>query len=68
MNGHEKRVLIVEDDEDERIMLSLMLENVGCKVHMASDEHHALEEMKRRWFDVMVATHHIPYINGFRLV
>jgi DNA-binding NtrC family response regulator len=68
MNGYKKRVLIVEEAEDDRIMLSEMLENVGYKVHTASDEHQALEEMKRRRFDVMVATHHMPHINGVRLV
>ncbi len=68
MNGYGKRVLIVEHGEDERIRLSLMLGNVGYSVHMASDEHHALEEMKRRRFDVVVAAHRMPHINGLRLV
>jgi len=68
MNGYGKRVLIVEHDEDKQLMLSLLVGNAGYSVHMASDEHHALEEMKRRRFDVVVATHHMPHINGFRLV
>jgi len=68
MNGYGKRVLIVEHGEDERIMLCLILGNVGYNVHVASDEQQALEEMKRRRFDVVVATHHMPHINGFRLV
>lgn len=68
MNGYGKRVLIVGHDEDKQLMLSLMVGNAGYTVHMASDEHHALEEMKRRRLDVVVATHHMPHINGVRLV
>lgn len=68
MNGYGKRVLIVEHDEDERIMLCLILGNVGYNVYVASDEQQALEEMKRRRFDVVIAAHHMPHINGFRLV
>ena len=68
MNGYGKRVLIVEHDEDERNVLSLMLENEGYNVLMASEEGPALEQMKRRRFDVVVSVHHMPQINGFRLV
>jgi len=68
MNGYGKRALIVEHDEGERYVLSLLLENEGYNVHMVSEEGLALEEMKRRRFDVVVAAHHMPHINGFRLV
>jgi len=67
MTGYGKRVLIVEHDEGERDVLSLMLENEGYNVHMVSEEGLALEELKRRRFDVVVAAHHMPHINGFRL-
>jgi len=68
MTGYGKRVLIVEYDEGERDVLSLMLENEGYNVHMVSEEGLALEELKRRRFDVVVTAHHMPHINGFRLV
>src|SRR6478735_2241521 len=68
MTGYGKRVLIVEYDEGERDVLSLMLENEGYNVHMVSEEGLALEEVKRRRFDVVVTAHHMPHINGFRLV
>jgi len=68
MNGYGKRALIVEHDEAERDVLSLMLKNEGYNVHMASEECLALEEMKRRRFDVVVTAHHMPHVNGFRLV
>lgn len=67
MTGYGTRVLIVEHDEGERDVLSLMLENEGYNVHMVSEEGLALEELKRRRFDVVVTAHHMPHINGFRL-
>ena len=68
MTGYGKKVLIVEYDEGERYVLGLMLENEGYNVHMVSEEGLALEELKRRRFDVVVTAHHMPHINGFRLV
>lgn len=68
MNGYGKRMLIVEHDEDERNLLSLMLENEGFNVYVASEECLALEEMKRRRFDVVMSAHRMPHINGFRLI
>ena len=68
MTGYGKKVLIVECDEGERYVLGLMLENEGYNVHMVSEEGLALEELKRRRFDVVVSTHRMPQINGFRLI
>lgn len=67
MMGYGKRVLIVEHDEGERYVLSLLLENEGYNVHIVSEEGRALDEMKRRRFDVVISAHHLPQINGFRL-
>lgn len=68
MTGYGKRVLIVEPDESERNVLGLMLENEGYNVQIVSDEGLALEELKHRRFDVVVSAHHMPQINGFRLI
>ena len=38
MMGYGKRVLIVEHDEGERYVLSLLLENERYSVHMVSEE------------------------------
>lgn len=48
MTGAGPRVLIVEHDEGERNVLSLMLRDEGYHVHTASEEGPALEELKRR--------------------
>lgn len=68
MTGCGRRVLIVEHDDDQRNVLSLMLEREGYNVQQVPEESLALEEMKRRRFDVVISAHHIPQINGFRLI
>lgn len=68
MTGYGKRVLIVEHDEGERSVMGLMLENEGYNVQIVSEEGLALEELKHRRFDVVVSAHHMPQINGFRLI
>lgn len=68
MIGCGKNVLIVEHDDHQRHVLSLMLENEGYRVHQMSEECPALEEMKRRRFDVVISAHHTPQINGSRLI
>jgi two-component system, chemotaxis family, chemotaxis protein CheY len=68
LDGYGKRVLIAEDDEDARNLLTMVLEKAGYSVYTALDGRHALEEMKKRRFDVVVADHHMPKMNGFQLV
>jgi two-component system chemotaxis response regulator CheY len=68
MAGYEKRVLIAEDDEDARGLLSMVLGKEGYSVHTALDAEQALDEMKKRRFDVIIADHHPPKLNGLQLV
>lgn len=68
MDGYGKRVLIAEDDEDARNLLSMVLEKTGYSVYAAQDGRQALEELKKRRFDVVVTDHHMPKMNGFQLV
>ena len=68
MEGYGKRVLIAQDDEDARNLLSMVLGKEGYSVHTAPDGQHALEEMKKRRFDVVIADHHLPKMNGVHLV
>jgi len=68
VDGYGKRVLIAEDDEDARNLLIMVLEKSGYSVRAALDGRQALEEMKKRRFDVVVTDHHMPKMNGFQLV
>jgi len=68
VDGYGKRVLIAEDDEDARNLLIVVLEKAGYSVYVALDGRHALEEIKKRRFDVVVTDHHMPKMNGYELV
>ncbi|HET8937959.1 MAG TPA: response regulator [Polyangiales bacterium] len=61
------RVLLVEDDVDTADLLSLVLENEGCVVRVATNAISALRELKR--FDPAVALIDIglPVIDGYEL-
>ncbi len=68
MDGYGKRVLVVEDDADSRQVLALLLAQAGYSVHEACDGLEAMNEMKRRRFDVVVTDYHMPRLNGFELL
>ena len=68
MDGYGKRVLIAEGDEDARNLLILVLEKAGYSVYVALDERQASVEIKKRRFDVVLAGHHMPRMNGLQLV
>jgi len=64
MDGYGKRVLIIEDEEDAGNLLIRVLEKAGYNVYVALDGRQALEEMKKRRFDMVISDHHMPKING----
>lgn len=68
MDGYGKRVLVAEDDDHVRDLLALLLEGTGYNVHTASDGLEALDELKRRRFDVVVTDYHMPRLDGLRLL
>ena len=64
MNEQSHSVLVVEDEEAIRTILSLSLELAGYTVHTASDGLEALDEMKQRRFDVVVTDYQMPGMDG----
>lgn len=64
MLGNGIRVLVVDDDEDVRQVISDRLEQVGFAVVQAYDALRALAEMRQRHFDVVVTDCNMPYLNG----
>jgi CheY-like chemotaxis protein len=59
-----KRVLVVDGDERERQETALLLEQAGFPVVQACDGRHALSEMQKRRFDVVVTDCQMPNLNG----
>ena len=68
MDGCGKRVLVAEDDNAARDILSAILIQAGYNVHAVRDGQEALVEMKRRHFDVVVTDYHMPRLNGMELL
>lgn len=68
MDGYGKRVLVVDDDENCRRMLCLLLIQAGYSVFEACDGLEAMNEMKQRRFDVVVTDYHMPRLNGLELL
>lgn len=68
MDGYGKRVLVAEDDDHVRDLLASLLTQAGYNVHPARDGAEALDELKRRRFDVVVTDYHMPRLDGLRLL
>lgn len=68
MEGHGKRVLIVDDNRDVRHVISLLLMSAGYTVSEAGDGVEAVAELKRRRYDVILTDVRMPHMNGTELL
>ncbi len=62
--GH---ILLVEDEESNRMVLSLMLENLGLEVTAAADGQSAMEAAGRNSFDAVLMDIQLPDISGLEV-
>jgi signal transduction histidine kinase len=62
------RLLLVEDDEDSREMMTVLLEHSGARVRTAENALVALEALAERGTDVMIADVGLPHMDGYALV
>lgn len=68
MDGYGKRVLVVEDDQDVRIVMCLILSEAGYNVYEACDGLEALEALKKRRYDAVLTDYHMPRMDGLELL
>jgi two-component system response regulator AtoC len=59
-----KRILVVDDEENLRHMLKVMLQKLGYSVELASDGGEALERMKSDQFDFVLCDIRMPGVDG----
>lgn len=59
-----RKVLIADDDDDSRIMLSFILEQEGWDVSEARDGQEALEKVMQDQPDVLVLDNRMPELTG----
>ena len=62
------KVLAVDDSEDNRSLLKVVLEDWGCEVDLASDGHEALEKVSSQNFDGILMDLQMPLMGGMEAV
>ncbi len=65
-----KNILLVEDDDllREIIAESLRISSVGCTVHAVSDGAHAMEQLGRQHFDLIITDLCLPEVDGLAVL
>ena len=62
------RILIVEDEQADRIILGSILEGAGHDLYFASDGKHALQIYMKKSVDLVVTDLQMPYVDGLELI
>ncbi len=68
MTTNGQRVLVVDDDEDSRRVLSLLLAQAGYNVYETRDGLEAVGELKKRRYEVVITDYRMPRLDGLQLV
>jgi CheY-like chemotaxis protein len=63
----QKRVLVVDDEPDQREILAAALTELGCEVHQARDAYEALGVADRVPLDLVVTDERMPGVTGVEL-
>lgn len=61
-------MLVVDDDEDARLLAAHLLGDAGAVVHTAASVQEALEATARDEFDVLVSDVGMPHRTGYDLI
>lgn len=62
------RILIVDDDEEQRLLFRTLLEGRSHELYFASDGEVALKRFKENSVDLVVTDLAMPHVNGLRLI
>lgn len=62
-----KSILLAEDQADQRAMLTLLLEGSGYEVIPAPDGLRALQQLKKRNFDLVILDIMMPKVDGVKI-
>lgn len=61
------RVLLVEDNPINQLILRDQLETLGCAVELAADGRQALTRWQPEAFDIVLSDVNMPHVNGYEL-
>jgi CheY-like chemotaxis protein len=65
MDARERTVLVVDDDEDLRTVVALVLESAGYGVQLAADGQEALDQIEVALPDLVLLDMRMPRMNGW---
>jgi len=63
-----KRILVVDDEENIRVMLAAVLKKQGYDVDAVSNGAHALEVLRKRPYDLVISDFRMPEMDGLELL
>lgn len=63
-----KRIMVVDDEEGTRDLLSDVLTSMGFKVTLAGDGQESLDRMRGRRFDLIITDINMPRLDGIGLL
>jgi DNA-binding NtrC family response regulator len=66
--GYGQRVLVVDDDASGRSLLSILLTHEGYDVFEAGDGLEAVDELRKRHFDMVISDYRMPRFDGMQLL
>lgn len=66
-NLQDRSILVVDDEEDIRLILQRMLTARGALVVLAADGREAIERLRQTSFDIVLSDIKMPVLNGFQL-
>jgi DNA-binding NtrC family response regulator len=67
-DGYGQRVLVVDDDASGRSLLSILLAHEGYDVFEAGDGLEAVDELRKRHFDMVISDYRMPRFDGMQLL
>ncbi|MEA3385507.1 MAG: response regulator [Thermodesulfobacteriota bacterium] len=68
MEQDQKRILVIEDDQEVRNMLKDYLVYLGYKIVTAGDGLQGLKEIKGRDYDLVITDITMPYVSGIGII
>ncbi len=68
MDPQQYRILVVDDEESLREVLTIMLHREGYRVEAAADGAQAVARLKEQTFDLVISDIKMPRLSGFELL
>jgi len=60
----DKRVLVVEDDENNRVVFSILLTRMGLEFDIAMNGRQAIEAVRQRTYSIILMDVRMPHVDG----